>query len=57
MYSLDEEVEELGENFPEILQQKENFGFKWNKLDFECENPYIFHDSILDLQKVKIFNF
>ena len=52
MYSSDEEEK----NFPEILQQKENYGFKWNKLDFEDENPYVFHDSKLDLKKEKIFD-
>ena len=52
MYSSDEEEK----NVPEILQQKENYGFKWNKLDFEDENPYVFHDSKLDLKKEKNFD-
>ena len=51
MYSSDEE-----KNFPEILQQKESYGFKWNKLDFKDENPYVFLDSKLDLKKEKIFD-
>ena len=41
MYSSDDEEK----NFPEILQQKENYGFKWNKT--EDENPFIFHNSKL----------
>ena len=30
--------------------------FKWNKLVFEDEEPYIFHDTRLDLTNEKIFD-
>ena len=44
-------------NFPEFSLQKKNYGFKWNKLDFdEGESCFIFHESRLNLQQEKIFD-
>ena len=45
-------------NFPEFSLQKKNYGFKWNKLDFdEGESCFIFHESRLNFQQEKIFDF
>ena len=35
---------------------KKNYSFKWNKLIFEDKVPYIFHDSMLNLEREQIFD-
>ena len=42
-------------NFPTFIPAKKNI-YEWNKLDFEFDTPFIFHDSRLDLEKEKIFD-
>ena len=40
-----------------IEKYKKNYSCEWEKLLFEYERPYIFHDSILYLENEKIFDF
>ena len=52
MSSSNEEEKE----FPELLSIKKNYSFKWNKLLFEDEEPFIFHDTVLNLEGELIFD-
>ena len=47
MFSPDEEEEQI---FPELLATKKNYNFKWEKLIFEDEMPYLFQDTRLNLE-------
>ena len=49
MYSSDQD-DHKNMNFPIFIPAKKNI-YEWNKLDFECDTPFIFHDSRLDLEK------
>ena len=42
-------------NFPTFIPAKKNI-YEWNKLDFEFDTPFIFHNSRLDLEKETIFD-
>ena len=53
MFSCEDEEEK---EFPELLAIKKNYSFKWEKLLFENEKPYIFHDTKLNLEGEKIFD-
>ena len=53
MYSSDEDGYK-NENFQTFISAKKNI-YEWNKLDFEFDTPFIFHDSRLDVEKEKIF--
>ena len=53
MFSPDEEEEQI---FPELLATKKNYNFKWEKLIFEDEMPYLFQDTRLNLEWEKIFD-
>ena len=53
MYSSDED-DYKNINFPTFIPAKKNI-YEWNKLDFEFDTPFIFHDSRLDVEKEKIF--
>ena len=50
MFSCEDEEEK---EFPELLAIKKNYSFKWEKLLFENEKPYIFHDTKLNLEGEK----
>ena len=52
MYSSGDEEE----NFPEFLPIKKNYSFKWNKLVFEDEEPFVYHDTKLNREGGKIFD-
>ena len=53
MYSSDED--DYNENFQTFVSAKKNI-YKWIKLDFEYDTPFIFYDSKLNLEKEKIFD-
>ena len=54
MYSSDEdEYENI--NFPTFIPAKKSI-YEWNKLDFEYDTPFVFHDLRLDLEKEKNFD-
>ena len=50
MYSREEK------NFPELLPISDKYSFKWEKLIFEDEEPFIFHDATLNLENKLIFD-
>ena len=54
MYSSDED-DYKNENFQTFISAKKNI-YEWNKLDFEFDTPFIFHNSRLDLEKETIFD-
>ena len=54
MYSSDE-GDYKNINFPTFIPAKKNI-YEWNKLDFEYDTPFVFHDSRLDLEKEKVFD-
>ena len=43
-------------NFPELLPISDKYSFKWEKLIFEDEEPFIFHDTTLNLENKLIFD-
>ena len=40
----------------ELLPIKKKYSFKWNKLVFEDESPFVFHDTRLNLEREQIFD-
>ena len=40
----------------ELLPIKKKYSFKWNKLVFEDELPFVFHDTRLNLEREQIFD-
>ena len=40
-----------------IEKLKKNYSYEWEKLLFEYERPYIFHDTVLYLEDETIFDF
>ena len=55
--SLDEKKISLDEKkIFELSPVEKNYSFKWNKLIFEDDVPFIFHDSMLNLVREQIFD-
>ena len=54
MYSSDED-DYKNINFPTFIPAKKNI-YEWNKLDFEFDTPFIFHNSRLNLEKENFFD-
>lgn len=60
MINLQEQIKFSKDNETENLiieKHKKNWSYEWNKLFFEWERPYIWHDTVLYLEDERIYDF